>query len=155
VARQYAAAVAHYLFNVVQGGGANASAQEQAAAFMRAAMWSVENSERHRVSLAPGDLVLLYLGAPDMMFVGRAELASAAHDWSASEAEACPGTAAGGVLLAHVEAWDPPVPMSDVLSQMDPVEKAKADFDAGVVRITEGEYATALAVAAQRHRATG
>ena len=38
--------------------------------------------------------------------------------------------------------------MSAVLSQLDPPEKAKADFEAGLVRITAHEYETALAVAA-------
>jgi hypothetical protein len=38
--------------------------------------------------------------------------------------------------------------MSAVLSQIDQSEKARADFDVGVVRITDGEYETALAVAA-------
>ena len=54
------------------------------------------------------------------------------------------------VLLAHVEVWDPPVPMDTVLSQLDPSENAKGDFEAGVVRITAHEYETALAVAAAR-----
>ncbi len=53
------------------------------------------------------------------------------------------------MLLAQVEDWDPPVPMSTVLAQIDPADKAKADFEAGVVRITAGEYETALAVAAR------
>ena len=38
--------------------------------------------------------------------------------------------------------------MSTVLAQIDPAENAKADFQAGVVRITASEYETALAVAA-------
>ena len=58
------------------------------------------------------------------------------------------------VLLAQVEKWDPPVPMSTVLSQIDSPE-AKADFEAGVVRITADEYETALAVAAGRATSTG
>jgi hypothetical protein len=37
-----------------------------------------------------------------------------------------------------------------VSSADDPAEKAKADFQAGVVRITANEYETALAVAAGR-----
>jgi hypothetical protein len=59
------------------------------------------------------------------------------------------------VLLAQVEEWDPPVPMSAVLSQIDPAENAKADFEAGVVRITTTEYETALAVAAEYATSTG
>jgi hypothetical protein len=45
--------------------------------------------------------------------------------------------------------------MSPVLSQIDPSENAKADFQTGVVRITTHEYETALAVAAGRAPSTG
>ena len=111
-------------------------------------MWGIDADERHRTALAPGDLVLIYLGAPERVFIGRAELASAVRDWTSSEAQVYPGDSPGGVLLAQVEEWDPPVPMKTVLSQIDPAENAKADFEVGVVRITAGEYEAALAVAA-------
>ena len=94
-----------------------------------------EIDERHRDALAPGDQVLIYLGAPEREFIGRAELASAADS---SE-----------VRLAQVEEWNPPVPMSAVLARIDS-PAAKADFEAGVVLITAKEYETALAVAAER-----
>jgi hypothetical protein len=112
-------------------------------------MWGVDADEPHGSSLAPGDLSLIYLGAPERVFIGRVELASAVHDWTPSEAQVFPGDSSGGVLLAHVEDWDPPVSMSTVLAQIDPAEKARADFEAAVVRITAGEYETALAVAAR------
>jgi hypothetical protein len=118
-------------------------------------MWGIDADERHRDALAAGDLVLIYLGAPEREFIGRAELASAAHDWTPSEAQVYPGDSRSGVLLAQVDEWDPPVPMNAVLSQIDPAEKAKADFHAGVVRITANEYETALAVAAGRLHSTG
>jgi hypothetical protein len=66
-----------------------------------------------------------------------------------------PGDSPGGVLLAEVEEWDPPVSMHRVLSQIEPAENAKADFQAGVVRITAGEYETALTVASRRAPSTG
>jgi hypothetical protein len=73
------------------------------------------------------------------------------HDWTPSEAQVYPGdSSGGGVVLAQVEEWDPPVPMNTVLSQIDPAENARADFEAGVVRITANEYETTLAVAAGR-----
>jgi hypothetical protein len=137
----------HYLFNFLEG-------REQAGALMEAGRWDVASDESHRDALAPGDLVLLYLGAPERELIGRAELASAAHGWTSSEAERYPGDARGGVLLAHVEEWNPPVPMSTVLSQIGS-ESAKADFEAGVVRITADEYDTALAVAAGLTTSTG
>jgi hypothetical protein len=141
--------VAHYIFNFVSGDAAKGSAlREQAAGFLRLRMWGIDADERHGNALAPGDLILIYLGAPEREFIGRAELASAVHDWTPSEAQVYPGDSPSGVLLAQVEKWDPPVPMNTVLSQIDPAENAKADFQAGVVRITANEYETALAVAA-------
>ena len=144
----YVPAVAHYLFNVVKGDAPNAPAlREQAVGLMRLGLWGVDSDERHRSALAPGDLVLVYVGAPELEFVGRAELASAAHDWTPSEAAAYTGHSPGGVLLAHVEEWDPPVAMSAVLAQIGPSETAKAEFDTGVVRITAHEYESALILA--------
>ena len=84
--------MAHYLFNFVKGDAAKAVAlREQAARSLRLGMWGIDADERHGSALAPGDLVLIYLGAPEREFIGRAELASAAHDWSPSEAQAYPG----------------------------------------------------------------
>ena len=151
----YAAGVAHYLFNFVNGEAAQRPAlREQAAGFLRVRMWGIEADEPHRDALAAGDLVLVYLGAPDREFIGRAELASAVHDWTPSEAQAYPGDSPSGVSLAQVEDWDPPVPMSAVLSQIDQSENARADFETGVVRITANEFETAVAVAAGRALST-
>jgi hypothetical protein len=147
--------VAHFLFNFVKEDAAKGPALlEQAAGFLRVRMWGIDADEPHRNALASGDLILIYLGAPERDFIGRAELASAVHDWTPSEAQAYPGDSPSGVLLAQVEEWDPPVPMNTVLSQIDPAGNAKADFQAGVVRITANEYETARAVAAGRAPST-
>ena len=143
--------MAHYLFNLVKEDAAKGPALlEQAAGFLRVGMWGIDADEPHRSALASGDLILIYLGAPEREFIGRAELASAVHAWTPSEAEVYPGDSPSGVLLAQVERWDPPVPMKTVLSQIDPAGNAKADFQVGVVRITANEYETACAVAAGR-----
>ena len=147
--------MAHYLFNFVTREAPRGRAHEQAIEFLRARMWGIAADEPHGDALAAGDLVLVYLAAPERNFIGRAELASAVHDWTPSEAHEYAGDSPSGVLLAHVEEWDPPVPMSAVLSQIDRSENARADFEAGVVRITANEYETALAVAARRTSATG
>ena len=148
--------MAHYLFNFVKGGGAKGpTPREQTAGFLRVRMWGVDADEPHRNALALGDLVLIYLGAPEREFIGRAELASAVHDWTPAEAEVYSGDSPSGVLLAQVEEWDPPVPMNTVLSQIDPAENARADFETGVVRITANEFETALAVADGRAPSTG
>jgi hypothetical protein len=147
--------VPHYIFNFVSAAASERSAlRERAAQFLSVGMWGIDEEERHSGALAPGDLVLVYLGAPAREFIGRAELASATHDWTPSEARSYPGDSPGGVLLAQVEEWDPPVPMHTVLSEIDSPE-AKAEFEAGVVRITAHEYETALAVAAACAPSTG
>src|SRR5436190_1794651 len=144
-----------YIFNVVSSDGAPPPAlREQVSRTIRARMWAIDGDERHRDALAPGDLVLIYLGAPERKFIGRAELASAVRAWTPAEGQTYAGDSPAGVLLAQVEEWDPPVPMSAVLSQIDRAEGARADFDSGVVRITVNEYETALAVAAGRVTST-
>src|SRR3954453_19050958 len=135
----YACEMSHYIFNVVSGEGAPEPVlREQATRSIRARLWAIDRDERHRDALTPGDLVLIYLGAPEWKFIGQAELASAVHAWTPAEGQVYPGDSPAGVLLAQVEEWDPPVPMSAVLSQTDRAEGARADFDAGVVRITVG-----------------
>lgn len=111
---------------------------EDAATRMHAATWPVDADEPHGAALAAGDLALVYAAAPAREFVGRVEIASAID--------------AGAVRLAHAEEWDPPVPMDVVLASLDASAKAKADFGAGVVRITEHEYDTVLALAEGRVR---
>jgi hypothetical protein len=117
-------------------------------------MWGIRADEPHRNALAPGDLILIYVGAPEREFIGRAELASTARDWTPSEAQFYPGDSPSGVLLSTVEEWTPPVPMNTVLSQIDPAENAKGDFQGGVVRIAPHEYQTVLAVSAGRFPST-
>lgn len=131
--------MAYYILNCVT---------ENAASMLRAGLWGVGGDEKHRDALSPGDLVLIYLAAPAREFIGRAEIASTVHDWTPSEAGTYPGDSASGVRLAHIEEWEPPVPMASVLAHIDRSAGARADFDAGVVGITADEYETAVAVAA-------
>lgn len=135
----------YYIFNFT---GDAARATER----LRARTWDIGPAEPHRDSLAPGDLALIYLPAPERAFIGRAELCSGVHDWTVSETHRHRGDLPSGVLLADVKEWDPPVLMDSVLSRIDRSAGARADFEAGVVRITADEYETALVVAAQARR---
>jgi len=127
--------LAHYLFNLV------------GPEVLQARIFGVEADEPHGSALAAGDLALLYSGAPERELLGRAVLASAVHAWTPSEAKTYPGASRRGVVLSQVEEWRPAVSMSDVLSRIDRSQGARADFETSVVRITENEYETALAVA--------
>ena len=137
--------MAHYLFNHSVDGAMGPALLEEATQLLRVGMWGLDGAEQHSQALAPGDLVLIYLAAPARAFIGRAELASAVHDWTLSESHVYPGDLPSGVLLSQVQEWAPPVPMSTVLSRI-PGETARADFERGVVRITAHEYETAVAV---------
>jgi hypothetical protein len=122
-------------------------------------MWAVHPAEPHRAALAPGDLVLIYIGPPESAFVGRAVLGSGVRDWSPAEVRIHPFGAESGVFLTDVEEWDPPVPMDAVVAHVDPTgtnpyvqANATDGFKNGVVLITEGEYEGVLAVRAKRPR---
>ena len=143
--------MAHYLFNFSDGH------RQQATVLLQAKMWRVGRHERHCDALAPGDLALIYLPAPEAEFIGRAELATAVHDWTPSKAY--PGDSPSGVLLSHVEQWDPAVPMDTVVQRIDPTAanplvqaNASAGFPTGVVRITGDEYETALALSRETRK---
>jgi hypothetical protein len=141
--------MAHYLFNF-SAGTQPEEAREQAAGLLQVKMWGIRADERHRSALVPGDLILIYLGAPQRAFIGRATLTSAARDWTPPEAQLYPGDSTSGVLLAQVEEWNPPVPVNAVLSQIDPAENAKGDFQASIVRITPHEYRTVVTASTAR-----
>ncbi len=104
--------MAHYAFNFSGGD------RERATALLRAKMWGIGGEERHRGELAPGDLALIYV-ARERAFIGRAELATAVHDWTRSEADNYPGDSPSGVVLSHVEEWDPAVSMDSVVQRID------------------------------------
>jgi hypothetical protein len=58
--------VAHYLFNFVEGDAVRGPGlRDQAARLLRVRMWGIDADEPHRIALIPGDLVLIYLGAPE------------------------------------------------------------------------------------------
>lgn len=135
-----------YLFSFSEVDG------EQARRRLRARMWGISDAEPRRHELAAGDLVLVYVVAA-RAFIGRAEIASAVHEWTPLEAEAYPGEEPGGVSLSGVEEWDPAVLLDAVVSQIDPrasnpivQANARAGFRTSVVRITADEYEGALAV---------
>jgi hypothetical protein len=130
--------MARYLFNVAGDPGDEESLLAKAAEWLGAGRWPVADDEKHRDALGVGDLALIYLGSPVRAFVGRAVLASDVQSSS------------GEVSLTGVEAWYPPVPVSDVLALIDTSAGARADFDTGVLRITDAEYDAAVMVASSR-----
>ncbi len=145
--------MALYLFNFSAAQAIEARTQRQRAAeLLRTGTWSIDPDTPHRGALAAGDLVLIYVSAPDRFFIARAQLASPVQALPPLEASTDQADHRTGVLLSHIEEWDPPVPMEAVLARLDASARAKADFDVDVVRIIPHEYETAVAVAAELHR---
>ena len=143
----------HWLFNVSGGD------REQAAALLRAKMWGVGRHEGHCAAVIPGDLALVYLPAPDSEFIGRAEIATPVHEWTPSEAETYPGDSPTGVLLSHVEEWDPAVPMGTVVQRIDPTASqpvvqanAASGFRSDLVLISGDEYEATVALSHEARR---
>jgi hypothetical protein len=156
-ASAYIPEIASYLFNFsTRHEASGPGLREQVAALLRVGMWGVDAGEPHGVALVPGDVALIHVGPPQRAFVGRAEVASAVRAWTPAEARVYPGDPQGGVLLADVEEWDPPVPMQTVVPRIDATgsnpyvqANAKNGFRNGVVQITEVEYEAVVAVRAE------
>jgi len=134
----------HFIFTLADGN------RERAASFLRAKKWVVGRDERHRGALAPGDLVLVFVGLT-REFVGRAELESTFLDPMPSDLVTS-GPAVSGVLLGDVEQWPSGVPLDVAVQRIDPtasnpyVQANATGFRAGVVQITVKEYDTVLAL---------
>lgn len=136
----------HFILNLSDGD------REQVASLLRAKMWPLEGAERHGSALARGDLALIHVGRPRCEFIGRAEVATAFHDWTPLESEAGPNTHSGGVLLTDVEEWPRALPLDAAVRRIDPtasnpyVQANATGFRSGVVLITAEEYAAVVAL---------
>ena len=134
----------HFIFTLADGN------RERAASFLRAKKWVVGRDERHRGALAPGDLVLVFVGLT-REFVGRAELESTFLDPMPSDLVTS-GPAVSGVLLGDVEQWPSGVPLDVAVQRIDPtasnpyVQANAAGFRSGVVQITAEEYDKVLSL---------
>ena len=113
-------------------------------------MWHIGADEPHRDALSAGDQVLIYLVAPARVLIARAELASSLRPLVPDQPSPAQPGRPSGVLLGQIDWWDPPVEMDAVLARIDPANRAKADFDHGVVGITRHEFEAAVAAASSR-----
>jgi hypothetical protein len=91
--------------------------------------------------------VLIYVGAPERLFVGHATLSTGVHAWTPDEeAKRHPGDWPTGVSFSEVAVWKPPVAIDSVWSRMPSSStNPRAQFFAGVMRIKQQDYQTVLA----------
>jgi hypothetical protein len=110
-------------------------------------MWGIGAKAPNRQSLAPGDLILIYVGAPEYELIGHAELGSPVHEWTPQEMTQYPGGFESGVVFSQAETWPHPVSMKSVLPQLALKQtNPGARFFSGVIRITKEDYETVVAV---------
>jgi predicted type IV restriction endonuclease len=139
--------VAYYLFNYTRkGADKSRSLREQAAQLLDARLWGIGDKTQHRNSLAAGDRIVAYVGAPERSFIGHATLASGVHTWTSDEARRYPGAWSAGVAFSDATVWQNPVALASVWRDLPSSESnPAAHFFGGVVRIKEADFERLLA----------
>jgi predicted type IV restriction endonuclease len=139
-----------YLFNFSRKGAAKGrSLREQATELLDLGLWGIGEKTPLRGTLAQGERVLIYLGAPERAFIGHAQLASTTHPWTPEEASRYPGDFEGGVSLSDTSVWEHPVPLAAVLPSLRLREtNPSAHFFAGVIRLSDEDYTHVVNVGA-------
>jgi hypothetical protein len=85
--------VASWILNFTKGGAKlKKQLPQQAQELVRVGLWGIPPTAQAKDKLAAGDRVLVYVGAPDRVFVGRAAIAAPWHAWSADESAKYPMT---------------------------------------------------------------
>lgn len=140
--------MADWILNFTKGGVKHKKQlSAQARELLDVGLWGVPNTAQARDKLAPGDRVLVYIGAPERVFIGQATIASGWHEWSSDEAAKYPLTSAFGVgiTLSNAESWPKPVPLSLVWPGTDGAKtNPKALWYGAAIRVTKDDYEAIL-----------
>lgn len=116
--------MAYYLLNFTKKAAAKGvPLRDQAASLLETKLWGIGPKAPNRDAVASGDRLLIYVGAPECLFVGQATLANGYHEWTPEEATAYSEKPAGGAFPAGVtfgetEVWNKAVPIDSVWSEM-------------------------------------
>ena len=124
---------------------------EQAVELLRTRLWGIGPNAPFRAVLAPGDEVVVYVGAPDRMLVGSGVLATAVREWTPEEAARYPGGFSGGIEFGRISVWSPAIPIHSLRSSLRLTQTNREPrFLAGVVRLDEADFRTIIAATALR-----
>lgn len=142
-------AVADWILNFTKGGVKHKKQlSAQARELLGIGLWGIPTTAQARGKIAVGDRLLVYVGAPERVFVGHATVAAGWHEWSSEEAAQYPltSTFAAGIALDEAVAWPKPVPLASVWPG---TEGAKTNPNAlwygAAVRVTKGDHDAILA----------
>jgi hypothetical protein len=132
----------HYLFNFTRKNAAKGRRlRDQATELAELKLWGIGEDAPNRAALAPGDRVLLYVGAPEKEFIGHAVLASESHQWTPEEADRYPSAMTSGVAFSEVDIWPHPLSIRTAMPGLD-LEKTNPNalFFSGVTKITQRDF---------------
>lgn len=114
---RYGPAVATFILNFTRGGTADKKAMPaQARKLLDVGLWGIPPKAQLRHKIAAGDRVLVFVGAPDRLFIGDAVVQSAYHEWTADEAARYPMTSTfdHGLALVESRLWSKPLAVMSV-----------------------------------------
>jgi predicted type IV restriction endonuclease len=150
--------MAYFLFNFTKSGAKkDKTLRDQAAALMNMELWGIGEKTPNKDHLAPGDRVLVYVGAPEQEFIGHATLAKGVHHWDPSEAALYPEDQwPSGVAFSNATIWDQPVSLNEVWPQMpSSSSNPEAHFFAGVMQIKQKDFEVVLAERGETEMSAG
>lgn len=110
----------------------------QARHLLTVGLWGASPTVQARPAI--GDLVVVYAGAPEQVFVGDAEVGEGLHPWTPAEVERFPSDLAfdRGLSLVNTHVWPLSVSLSDIWST---TSRAKANrsamFRGGIVPLPD------------------
>ncbi len=134
----------NWVVNFTKGGTQDKKLMpQQARKLLRAGLWGVPDTAQAKEKLAVGDRVLVYVGAPDRIFVGDARIAAPWHAWTPDEAQryAGIGTFGAGIALEACRVWDKPVALDAVWPDTQGAKtNPSARWYGAVTRLTQSDF---------------
>jgi hypothetical protein len=145
--------MAEWILNFTRGGTKDRKLMPgQARQLLEIGLWGIPETAQAKNKLAEGDRVLVYVGAPDRLFLGDARIASPWHHWTATELgaenaqHATAGSFGAGITLTDCRIWEKPVPLQTAWPQTQGAKtNPKARWYGAVARITGDDYDSILA----------
>jgi hypothetical protein len=113
-----------WIVNFTKAGAHNPSRmQREARALLNAGLWGIPATAPSKDKPMPGDRLLLFVGAPELAFVGDATIASSFHEWTPEELEVYPGTFDAGLALSDPHIYTTTVRLARIWSRTEASEK--------------------------------
>ncbi|HWT91456.1 MAG TPA: hypothetical protein VN238_00530 [Solirubrobacteraceae bacterium] len=119
----------------------------QARELLDAGLWGLPSTAQARDRIAPGDRVLVYVGAPERVLIGEAVVNSSWHPWEAHEAAQYPGTFESGIRLVSCVVWNKPIALDMVWPDTEGAKtNPKPRWYGAAVRLSSNDFAAIRAV---------